>query len=200
MDLFYLGWAREYVEVIMSRLYWNAMFRCNSFRHDTMLLVAKANCRSVFLLCQRFWCIRCFCIAATNVVRTSNYQIHLFQSQTKWEKTLCILFLFLIKIMKSRRLPFDWKNPIGYFLAVALQYIVSTYIFFMAAGLTSFAIGIYLIGLAATKEIRNQIQEINKNLKTERDDDYIHRVFSIFTQWHSKLKQLSFHQLHLKYF
>lgn len=81
----------------------------------------------------------------------------------------------------------------GYFVAVVLQYIVSTYIFFIAAGITSLAIGSYLIALAATKEIRAGIESSNRKLQIENDNAYVQRVIFIFIQWHPKLKQLSFH-------
>lgn len=108
-------------------------------------------------------------------------------------KFYCILHLLDTKNLISHRLPFDWKNPMGYLLAVALQYTVSTYIFFLLAGFSALAIGSYFIGLTGAKEIRICIFETNRRLQTKYERAYIHRFIFIFIQWHSRLKQLSPH-------
>lgn len=81
------------------------------------------------------------------------------------------------------RFPFDWENPIGYGIAVMIEFIITTYICFIMGILISFGIEAILLGITLTKHIRNLLHEFNKGVKSEQLINYV--------EFHSALKQLS---------
>lgn len=68
---------------------------------------------------------------------------------------------FFIYVDISKRFPFDWSNPIGYLIAIILEYIIWTYEYFIVACTLSLAIGGYWFAISATKEIQHTLHLIN---------------------------------------
>lgn len=93
------------------------------------------------------------------------------------------------------RFPFDWKTPIGYFVAIILQHIISAISFTVVACALSYAIGGCLIAFSMLKEIRRILSKINRNAKSSRNDQRtVHHLTRTYIQLHSDLKQLSARQ------
>lgn len=92
----------------------------------------------------------------------------------------------------NHRLPFNSKNPIGYAIAVVLEYksiLCGTY---FAASLISLGIGSFLfITNVVTKDVKDILKSINKNADRSSNGTLILKEFSDYFQLHSKAKQLS---------
>lgn len=63
------------------------------------------------------------------------------------------------------RYPIDWKNPIGYLIIAATQFIMNTYNFFFMATLMSFGIGGYLFLITVNKDMQLNLISIGKICK-----------------------------------
>lgn len=71
--------------------------------------------------------------------------------------------------MISIRYPFDWKNPVGYFFAVALQFIALTYCILLFSCTIFVGIGCSLLLVSVTnKDIADDLKFVNKNAKQHR--------------------------------
>lgn len=90
------------------------------------------------------------------------------------------------------RFPFDSNNPIGYFVAVTVQYIICGYEFFLIACSLALFIGLNWFIVAVIKEIRRILHEINKKAQANANQpSKLMELFSEFIYTHSILKQLS---------
>lgn len=89
------------------------------------------------------------------------------------------------------RFPFDWKNPLGYFVAVAIIYITNVNMFLMAAGILTSLFGGLINIYAAINDTKNNLNEINENAKLEENHLQATEQLSDFVRTHSLLIQLS---------
>lgn len=71
----------------------------------------------------------------------------------------------------SLRFPFNWKNPYGYLIAFALQYIMVLNLHFFVACAVSTGIGIYLWASTFTLDIKNHIRIVNDIVNLGNSDD-----------------------------
>lgn len=81
-------------------------------------------------------------------------------------------FVNFTKIFVSlpfQRFPFDWNNPIGYLIAVTLEYIILAYEFFVVACLVGLGIGANLLGILVIKDIQSIVQSINSEAKATKN-------------------------------
>lgn len=99
-------------------------------------------------------------------------------------------------IVALTRFPFDWNNPIGYFFAFTVEYVILGYEFFMDACILSLIIGAYCFAISATKEIKRILHLINekaranrKNKKKQQNEMKI--LLTEFIDIHATTKQLS---------
>lgn len=93
--------------------------------------------------------------------------------------------------LQSDRFPFDWKNPVGFLVAVIIQYILDLVGFAVVLGSLSFGVSVYLFTLSVNKDIRGILKTINRKAKsTQNQQNIIHRT-RVYIQLHSDLKQLS---------
>lgn len=80
--------------------------------------------------------------------------------------------IFLI-LCQFARLPFDWKNPLGYSLAIPIEffglYLANRYL----ACFLLFAFGEFLFALAFCKDMLNSLHTINENGKAKRAEPHI---------------------------
>lgn len=67
------------------------------------------------------------------------------------------------------RFPFDWRNPIGYLIALSSQFIADTYFFIFVACVVAFGLGIFLFLLAAAKDIKTDLRLLNKCAKLTKN-------------------------------
>lgn len=73
------------------------------------------------------------------------------------------------------RFPFDWKNPLGYFIAVYLQFIiVSMPLQYMGCFLT-FALTAFLYSLSLAKNMTNNLRSVDKNAKAKLPQTVIYK-------------------------
>lgn len=89
------------------------------------------------------------------------------------------------------RTPFDWRNPIGYLVAVTMQYVMIMYLLSTVGCALVFAIASYLFSIAMSKSIKLNLCSINR-----KAGDEIHRMRLMeqlveFIEYHSRVKQLS---------
>lgn len=91
------------------------------------------------------------------------------------------------------RFPFDWKNPLGYSIAIAVQYITAAYGLLFLASLVIFGMVTFFFANALIKDINGLLQTINKNAKVKKNRDRILKQLLEFIQYHSDVKQLCNH-------
>lgn len=91
------------------------------------------------------------------------------------------------------RLPFNWRDPIGYSMAVSLQIIIASYPFRYLACFVTFALGGYLFTITMANDVIDVIKSINDDLKSEIDTfKKLSKLFNL----HSDAKQLSWTTAH----
>ena len=87
--------------------------------------------------------------------------------------------------------PFDWKNPIGYLIAFAIQYISLGHLYILGAAVISLEIGCYLWMMELIEDIKNDINSINKTAKLRKNQTQMSKQLTDSIEFHSKVKQLS---------
>lgn len=94
--------------------------------------------------------------------------------------------------MPSRyRLPFDWKNPFGYFGAILLQYTIYVYASTSLMIIISIVISSYLFEMSLTNDLKDILQLIDRNSKIKKTRKNLYAQFTEFIDFHSDTKQLS---------
>ena len=89
---------------------------------------------------------------------------------------------------KNWRLPFDWKDPMGYICASTFQYLLGVGMFFIIASLLSIGIGAFLFAVRASTDITNNLELINESIKTNRSRERVLKYLSDFVQFHGDVK------------
>lgn len=89
------------------------------------------------------------------------------------------------------RFPFDWRNPIGYLIALSSQFIADTYFFIFVACVIAFGLGIFLFLLAAAKDIKTDLRLLNKCAKITKNQLRSLKRLSDFIEFHLRLNELS---------
>lgn len=95
-------------------------------------------------------------------------------------------------IDQINRFPFDWQNPFGFLVAIALQYALTTYTFMIASPIIAMAIASHLYAIALSKVIKGSIFFINRSAQAKKTDQSICLEQIVeFLELHSSAKQLS---------
>lgn len=76
-------------------------------------------------------------------------------------------------------------------MAVAIQYMMVTYVFFFIACSSTIAIAVYLFTITATTDIIDNLHLINEDANSNKKPSNISTQISEFIEYHSILKQLS---------
>lgn len=76
-------------------------------------------------------------------------------------------------------------------MASMIQFNMLTYTLFVIANVASFGIGFFLIGITATKEIKNILHIVDKKLRLKEEHSLAMKRFTELIEWHSMVKQLS---------
>lgn len=98
--------------------------------------------------------------------------------------TFCSFFLV------AERFPFDVNCLTGYCGAIALEYVMTGYIFLFVGSITSFGVGAFLFLLSGCRDVLSNLHLINKMAKSKRlRAKSMQHVFA-FIRLHSKMKQL----------
>lgn len=92
----------------------------------------------------------------------------------------------------NKRFPFDVNNPIGYLIAVFLEYTTLAYFFFINACTLGLVNGAYWFATSTTEEIQYILHLINKKASTnEKQSNELKILFAEFIDVHAAIKQLS---------
>lgn len=79
----------------------------------------------------------------------------------------------------------------GYLLAVALEYVLNTHIYYFVANLVAMGIGGLLFNLSMIDDIKNNFNSINEIVESNGTLLEIYRKISHSIQLHSNARQLS---------
>lgn len=93
--------------------------------------------------------------------------------------------------MSLDRLPFDYKSPLGFLLAIAIQYTMLVYALLFGSCVVALGIGFFLYEMAASKCIKTTLFSINRNIHAETDAAQIMEQLIEFLQFDSQHEQLS---------
>lgn len=111
-------------------------------------------------------------------------------SAVKWINKFSPFFLLCL----FHRFPFNYRNPIGYLFAFALQYIALMNLFFYVCCMACIGIGFFMFIISIAKDIKNNLKSINEQLTKSMAEDKISEIskqFSKTIQFHADAKQLS---------
>lgn len=89
------------------------------------------------------------------------------------------------------RFPFEVQNPIGYSIAVCLEYLFTLNLELLTMSIMVIAIGPCLILISMTKDLKYNLHILDISARLKEDPVKIVRDFSEFIQLHSDAKQLS---------
>lgn len=103
----------------------------------------------------------------------------------RWEfQSLVFLFVYF-------RLPFDWKTPFGYFIALFLEIPALYTMLFNALTLLCLFFGSSWIFIQFAEDITNDLKQLKRNKETDRNDRILKKHFFSAVQFYSDAKQLS---------
>lgn len=90
-----------------------------------------------------------------------------------------------------KRLPFAWRSPFGFLVAVVIQYTMMSYAAMIGACIIAFAFGFYLYTTAMTKCIKGILFHVNRSAESKTNRKMVHKQIVEFIRFHSRVKQLS---------
>lgn len=100
-------------------------------------------------------------------------------------------------ISELQRLPFDWRNPFGYFVVIGFQYAMLSYLLLISACFVYLSIGSYIYITASIKCMKCSLFSIGRCASTaDYDDDHINQTellerFTELIQFQSFERELS---------
>lgn len=90
------------------------------------------------------------------------------------------------------RFPFESNNPMGYFVAFLLEYIVFGYFYLFSASLLVLSFGFYCFTMSAVEEIQRILHSIHKRAHVkEIQSNKFYLLCSEYIDTHGIIKQLS---------
>lgn len=154
--------------------------------NSTVHYAAQMYCQLRHLLSNRFgkWFVW---IAISIVVifyhENPRFYSKLFVNFMKWS----------LNFLRQNRFPFDSEhNPIGYFIAFVIEYLLIGYEYFIIACTLSLGIGAFWLAIPATQEIQHILHLINDEVyANENQSNELKLLFSDFVNIHGIAKQLS---------
>lgn len=93
--------------------------------------------------------------------------------------------------MKNRRFPWDWRTPVGYFIAVFIQYILTSYVFALGTFALVIGLGCILNGRTVVKDICASLNAFNDIANSDANRIQMIEQLSDFLDTHSNLIELS---------
>lgn len=90
---------------------------------------------------------------------------------------------------ENRRVPFDWKNPIGFIIFVALESAGLWVGMCFAACLVTFGIGSYLIEITINKITKTRLNHMNCTAEKQMSQMQLMKQFSEYIEHQSAEKQ-----------
>lgn len=101
----------------------------------------------------------------------------------------CVLKRLHLSLFVVRRLPFDWKNPFGFVMAITLQYIIFTYAMKVGACVLTLAIGLYLYVIAMSECIKQILFAISQSTRTEAEQNLIQEQLIEYIEFDANVKR-----------
>lgn len=158
---------------------WNHIFCC--CKSGTFMRYFIKTCWFFLLLFYNWSGSWGFWIASPNVVCL----LLSFYAHYMMKYEICF-FLF-----EKCRLPFDWKNPIGYLIAVTLQYIIAIYAAIFMSCIVTLGFGAFLFAVAVNKISKQSLYTICKKAKHKTSQTHLLKRLHEFIHFYSSVKQLS---------
>lgn len=100
------------------------------------------------------------------------------------------IFILTLHLNLNIRYPFDWKNPIGYLMALFYEFLIEFLLIYGAMALLNFSIGVYLLLISLSEDIKCDLCSFNESAR-QSDDSNTVTQFSKLIHYHSKVIQLS---------
>lgn len=169
---------------------WESIWRSVGCLYDSvtaMLNLAPICILLLQILCHRFERWRIW--SATLVVVRFLF-VHYLRGFLRNVDNTTTLIKWII-IYFYRRLPFNWNGPIGYLVAITIQWMSLTFVCFSIMVVVSVGIAGYLFSVAVIKDIKCILQAIDENSKTKARSKQIYKQFCELIDLHSTIKQLS---------
>lgn len=100
-------------------------------------------------------------------------------------------YLLCFALLLCKRFPFDLKRPIGYSFAYAVQCFIMYGNFLLSSCLACSGIVAFLVGITITKDLKNILCIIQKNIKIRKNRSHGVKKLYQFIEFHSTTRQLS---------
>lgn len=125
------------------------------------------------------WCVFLAIFGLVNVfINHSNWNYF----QNKQKKLICWIF--------SRRVPFEWRTPFGYFMAFSCEIPPICYILLNVAFFMSFSFGTGVLMIAFSDDIKAQLSVFNEYNRWKKSEAETIQQFLELVEFHSIAKQL----------
>lgn len=90
--------------------------------------------------------------------------------------------------MKSKSLPFNWKNPRGYLIAIIWQYVSIFVLLRFLACLGTLVVACFIMSISVTKDWKGDLRTMKKMAKTKQSEADIFKHLTEFIRSHSNIK------------
>lgn len=90
-----------------------------------------------------------------------------------------------------KRLPYDWKNPYGYMVAVVAQLLWASFAFTYIGCVLALSFGCFMFSLAMIKILKNDLHSIDKMARDKNSRSDMYKKLCEFLETHANTKQLS---------
>lgn len=88
-------------------------------------------------------------------------------------------------------LPFDWKNSVGYMLAILIELLSMIILFRFLASNVTFALGPFLFSLSFAEDLTTQLHSVNKCIHAKKSESKILKRLSEIIDMQADVAQLS---------
>lgn len=114
--------------------------------------------------------LHCYVTYFTTELGASAFELPYLMWQDLWNSQIQVLMALNYRspFLNVCRFPFEWKNPIGYLLAIFLQIKMVELVLKDAAFFWSFALGIFLYTIAFVKDLKCNLKNMQKSAKIKK--------------------------------
>lgn len=95
----------------------------------------------------------------------------------------------ILLLNNNCRFPFDWKNPKGFLVAFAVEYILELNMLFFSICALCFGIGFYILIAAFTNDLKNDLTSFMAYSKSKRNRIRILKQLISFIQFQSVVQR-----------
>lgn len=108
-------------------------------------------------------------------------------------------FIF-VQFNDDWRYPFDWKNPFGYLIATALEYLGILVASFTMASVVHFHIGADIMLFSLTKDVNHELMRMNEKARAAEDRrELINELIPFHSNATELSKNIRVHGLHITF-